>query len=107
MYAGSDFDPIDVNERPVLTFNFGAYPLATGETLTAVVWSCTVADGTDATPASRLIGSASINGLLTLQQVGTMLAGVKYRLAAQATTSLGQILNQFSFALCQDPAALT
>jgi len=107
MYAGSDFDPIDVNERPVLTLDFSKYPLATGETISSVAWTCTVADGTDATPAARLIGAATISGTQTLQQVGTMLAGVKYRLAAQATTSLGQILNLFSFALCQDPALVT
>lgn len=104
MYANTDFDPIDVNERPVLTFDFGKYPLATGETIGTPVWTCSVADGTDATPTARLIGAATVAGTQTLQQVGTMLAGVKYRLDAQVTTSLGQILNLFSFVLCQDPA---
>lgn len=107
MYAGADFDPIDVNEKPVLTFDFAKYPLATGEVVSSVVWSCTVADfatATDATPAARLLTGPTILGAQTLYQVGTMVAGVKYRMAAQATTSLGQILNLFSFVLCQDPA---
>jgi hypothetical protein len=110
MYAGTDFDPIDVNERPVLTFDFAKYPLASGEVVSSVIWSCTVADfstATDASPATRLLTGPTINGTQTLYQVGTMVAGVKYRLAAQATTSLGQILNLFSFALCQDPALVT
>lgn len=106
MYAGSDFDLIDVNEKPVLTLDFSKYPLASAETLASVVWSCTVADGTDATPAARLLGASAISGLQTLQQVGTMIAGVKYRMAAQATTSLGQILNLYSFVLCQDPTGV-
>lgn len=106
MYAGTDFDIVDVNEHPVLTLDFSKYPLATGETISSVAWTCAVADGTDATPASRLIGASTISGLQTLQQVGTMLAGVKYRIAAQATTSLGQILNLYSFVLCQDPAGV-
>jgi hypothetical protein len=107
MYGNGDFDVIDVNEKPVITFDFSKYPFAIGETLSSVIWTCAVADGTDATPSARLIGAATINGLQTLQQVGTMLAGVKYRLQAQATTSLGQILNLFSFVLCQDPASVT
>jgi hypothetical protein len=75
-----------------------------------VVWACTVADYatvTDPTPSSRLLTGPTISGTQTLYQVGTMIAGVKYRIAAQATTSLGQILNLYSFVLCQDPAAVT
>lgn len=109
MYAGKDFDTVDTNETPVLTFDFAKYPLATGETIASVIWSCAVADYaavTDASPASRLLLGPTISGLTTLQQVGTMVAGVKYRLAAQATTSLGQILDIFSFVLCQDPASV-
>jgi hypothetical protein len=109
MYAGNDFDIIDVNEQPVLTLDFSKYPLSAGETLASVAWSCAVADfaiAIDAAPASRLLGSPSIVGLQTLQQVGTMLAGVKYRLAAQVTTSLGQVLNLYSFVLAQDPATV-
>jgi hypothetical protein len=110
MYAGSDFDEIDVNEKPVLTFDFSKYPLAVGETVASVVWSCSVADYatvTDSTPSARLLTGPTISGTQTLYQVGTMIAGVKYRMAAQATTTLGQILNLYSFVLCQDPAALT
>jgi hypothetical protein len=107
MYGNGDFDVIDVNEKPILTFDFSKYPLAAGETLAGVTWLCTVADGTDATPSSRLIGSATISGLVTQQQVGTLLAGVKYRMQAQVTTSAGQILDLYSFVLCQDPASVT
>jgi hypothetical protein len=110
MYAGRDFDTIDSNETPILTFDFAKYPFASGETITSVIWNCSVADfssTTDSAPSSRLIGAASISGTKTLQQVGTMLDGVKYQLAAQATTSLGQILDLFSFALCQDRAKVT
>src|SRR5260370_14275723 len=105
MYAGTDFDPIDVNEQAMLTLDFAKYPLAVGETIpTAPVWTCTVADGTDATPGARLLGSPSITGTQAMQKVGTMVAGVKYRLQATATTSLPQVINLFSFILCQDPA---
>jgi hypothetical protein len=107
MYTQADFDPIDVNEQAVLTLDFAKYPLGSGETLASVIWTCTVADGVDATPSSRLLGAPSISGTQTLQKVGTMLAGVKYRLAAQVTTSRPQILNLYSFILCQDPATIT
>lgn len=108
MYAGRDFDIIDANEAPILTLDFAKYPFAAGETITSVVWSCSVADFTSATdpsPSARLLGVASLVGTLTLQQFGGGLDGVKYRLVALATTSLGQTLDLFSFVLCQDPSS--
>lgn len=114
MYAGKDFAtseaPIGIHETPIFTFNFAIYPLAVGETITSVVWSCTVADfasATDPSPSSRLDGISSIIGTQTLQQFAGMLDGVKYQIAAEATTSLGQVLELFSFALCQDRAKVT
>lgn len=107
MYAGRDFDVIDVNETPILTFDFAQYPLAVGETILGVTWSCAVADfgsATDANPTSRLLGFPGIAGTQVLQQVGTMVAGVKYLLMALVTTNLRQNIDMFSYALCQDPA---
>jgi hypothetical protein len=86
-FPGFDFDPLDVNEVTILSFDF-AKDLEIGETITTSAWSCTVATGTDATPTARLIGASDVSTTIVSHQFGTLIASVTYLLQASITTSL-------------------
>jgi hypothetical protein len=102
MYVGRDFDPSDPGENEVYSFDF-TRDLADNEALTAATWSCTVAGGSDPSAASRISGSASVSGKTTSQRVTGLLAGVRYRLQAIATTTFGNTVSLFSHVTCQSP----
>lgn len=111
MPQGRDLSPIDTVEEVNVTFDF-AKRLASGATISTIAAViCTVYQGADSSPSSRLIGSAVIISspssgaadAAVLQKVGTMLAGVVYRLDATIETSDGQTLNLWGHAPCQAP----
>lgn len=87
-YPGRDFDPLDVTEIVILSFDF-AKIVEDGEVLLDPVWQCVAIEGVDASANSRLIGGPSLAGTVTSQQFGTLVAGVKYRVQAAVDTSLG------------------
>jgi hypothetical protein len=112
MPQGNDFTPIDTNEDVNLFFDFAPW-LNTGVTILSISSvTCAVYSGTDGSPSSRLVGSASIvsspstgaASAAVQQKVGnTPIAGVTYRLDATVVTSDSQTLNLWAHQLCSSP----
>ena len=102
MYIGRDFDPGDVGENDVYTFDF-VNNLNVGETLSSATWTCAAVTGADAAASTRLYGSASCSGTQTSQRVYSLLPGVRYRLQALATTSLGNTKSLWAHVTCANP----
>lgn len=102
MYVGRDWDPLDVGEVDVFTLDF-VKDLNTGETIASATVACVVVAGTDATPESRLSGSASFSGTKVSQGIAGALGGVDYRLIGTVITSASRTLIRWSNFACQDP----
>lgn len=81
--------PLDVDEEKVLRFRF-VDELPSGNTLQSAAVTVDLKFGTDATPASLLVGAASIDGSDVLQRVRGRAAGAGYHLRCQATDDNGQ-----------------
>lgn len=104
--------PIDSTvEIETVTFDFGLI-LVAGVTITGIsAVTCEVVSGTDANPASRLVGGAAIvaspnsggANQAVAQLVGTMLGGVTYRLQCVVTSSDGQTISLWNHLTCQTP----
>lgn len=98
----------DFSEQSPLTdrvrgFNFMT-SLAPGDSInTAIppVWTCTTAIGSDPDAAGRLIGSPQIQGSVTLQRVGGLVAGVTYILAAVVQTIGDDTLDLWAYLPCE------
>jgi hypothetical protein len=103
MYIGQDFSDMDVGEVEVFGFDF-ARELVTDEKVLSTTWSCTVAEGKDATPAARLNGGAQMQGTKSLQKISGMIAGTRYLLMATVTTDQDNIKSLWSFVTCVKPA---
>lgn len=105
--------PIDSSVE-LLTAGFDFGPVAgVGETIASITaLTCAVYIGADANPSSRLIGSPSIvaskkTGVAALGvtfQVGSMLAGVTYRLQCVVLTTAGNELSLWTHFACVQPA---
>lgn len=92
MYAGRDFDYASQYESEVLGLSYEGL-LETGEILTDSDWSIALVSGSDASPASRLVGSASIMSSSTsVQRVSAPQPGCVYTLSCLASTSRGRQL---------------
>lgn len=108
-YAGRDWPDIDPGEIDIFSFDFKRW-FADGETISSAVWDCAVATesgGTDAGPASRLLGAPFADpdsATITAQRAGGFLAGVRYRLRALVTTSNGNVKAMYSHVTCRAPA---
>lgn len=102
-YVGSDFSPTDPGEIEAYSFDF-ARLLGTGETISSSAWSIVVVSGVDASPSSRLIGSAHVTGSVASQLIGNCLGGVTYLVTATVTTSTGQTLALWSHLACVTPS---
>ena len=99
--AARDFSPIYPTEQVVISFEFTA-ALGVGEVLTgSPTVSALLVSGTDAAPASRLIGSPSIAGNFVLQMIGTCQGGAVYDFIATVATSAGQDLTLNAHLPCQ------
>lgn len=104
--------PIDSSvELLTIAFDYG-WILAGGETIASIVsLTCVVYSGTDPSPSSRLIGSPSIiasprsgaAAAAVAQQVGSMVAGVEYRLQCVVLTSLGNKPSLWTHFQCVAP----
>lgn len=100
MYAGQDFSPSGAGEIELYSFSFAPL-LGAGETISSSSWSAAVDSGAgDGAVASRIIGTATLNGAGVSQLAGTFLPGVTYRLSANAATSAGQMLTLWSRVYC-------
>ncbi|HEV2097420.1 MAG TPA: hypothetical protein VGR45_00685 [Stellaceae bacterium] len=94
MRINRGFDPIGPDEQDDFAFDFGPLLTAFGiapETIASTAWVCSVSEGSaaaDASAATRLIGSPSIVGTLSVQRIGTMVTGVSYTLEATIVTAL-------------------
>jgi hypothetical protein len=73
-------------ENEQFTFDFSPV-LGTGETITAATCVVEVKEGTDSSPSSILVGSASYSGSKATQRISGGLDGVIYRLEMTVTTS--------------------
>jgi len=83
------FPPMDPEAFLPLAFNFSAF--LGSETIASIGYvSAAVHRGTDATPASRLYGSPSIDGPRVVQWLRYPVAGCTYKLRALITTSDGR-----------------
>lgn len=102
MHAANDFDSSDTGEQEFYQFDFSTI-LATGETLSSVVWTCIATVGIDPSAASRLSGGPITTPTNTTQLVFGLLGGVTYELRAMATTSAGQILSLWAHVSCVTP----
>lgn len=73
------------------TFDFIS-SLATAETISTQVVTCTVYSGVDPSPSSVIMGAATASGTIVTQKIGGGVAGVVYELRCTVTTSVGQTL---------------
>lgn len=108
MYVGRDFDPSDTPESEPYCFDF-VKDLPDGDTITGAVWTCAVAaisEAVDATPASRLSGSATFQGTKTFQRVVGLQPGVTYRLQAVVTTQQGNSISLWAHVEATPPGVL-
>jgi hypothetical protein len=71
--------------------------LATGETISAAVFSATVVKGTDASPSGIISGSATISGAVCSNLIIDGVNGVKYLIKCIATTSQSQKLHGLGY----------
>lgn len=107
--------PIDPTvEKETVTFDFGP-DLAPNTVVSSVVSvTCTVVEGTDPSPSSRLIGppvigtapqpkGSGVVNAAVLQFVGSCLAGVLYQLQCVVNISDGQILSLRGNLPCAQP----
>jgi len=105
MYVGRDFDPSDVGESEVYSFDF-VKDLATGETIASSEWFCAVAEDSDADDAAaqdHVALDASNAGTVTSQRITGLVDGVKYVLQAKVVTSLGNTKSLWSHVLTGTP----
>lgn len=84
-------DPKGPAEIVVVAFEY-TDDMEAGESIVGAAVSCTVAQGTDATPAAMLDGAAAIVGLDVQQRVTGGVLGNTYRLHCLATLSSGRRL---------------
>ena len=99
MYLGEDWDPLDTAvESDIFTVDFTAALLA-GETISSATVAIAVVGGTDATPSTRLSGSAGISGNKVSQTIdvrGLSGAAVYYRLDFVITTNQRPAVSRWS-----------
>ncbi len=70
MYAGQDFSPSGAGEIELYSFSFAPL-LGAGETISSSSWSAAVDSGAgDGAVASRIIGTATLNGAGVSQLAG-------------------------------------
>lgn len=102
MYVGHDFPIMAPDEDEHLAFDFVNDFLPT-ETITSVVWTLAVYDGTDAGVAGHLNGAPTNAGLVSSQRVLGLVDGVTYRIRCLATSNLGNKMSLHSFIKCLAP----
>lgn len=100
MYVGQ-FSDADPDESDRFSFDFRKR-LVPGETISAATFNLSVISGVDATPATRLVGVATIDGTRVNQRVASLIAGVVYKLEAIVLTSAGDTKSLWGRIECKD-----
>jgi hypothetical protein len=90
--ATEEFSPTDPTTIGPYLFNFTPF-LSPGESISTATWALSVISGTDASPASHLVGTPAISGNAVTQVIGNLIGGVTYLALSTIVTSLG---NQYS-----------
>lgn len=78
--------------------------LPTGDSVSTVAFTMTVASGTDASPSSRIDGLPGVSGTQVGTRVSGLLPNVTYILKATVTTTLGNTLILYSHIPCETPS---
>lgn len=107
-YTGIEFSA-DLPSKQLYSFDLDALSLLqSGETPSSALFTLTTQAGTDATPASRISGAASISGNIVSQMIDLTGSGIasptKYLIEASVVTSLNQVLLPWSHITAQEPA---
>lgn len=92
--------PADIE---TFSFNCANDGLATGVMITGSTWTVQVLSGNETTPALIKVGLPSVSGLIISQQLSGGTVGIWYTIAAQYTTSDGQVVTKFDDVLCAGP----
>lgn len=90
MYIGIDYSPANTVENEVFTYDW-VNDLAEGELPTGTTCALEVSPqslGTDPSPSSHLIGSATTTGTVASQRIFGLLPNVLYIIEWTATTTL-------------------
>jgi len=101
VYFGRDFSPLETPESRVVGLDF-VNDINKGDTLLSSTWDVLVVAGVDPSPmvlqgpSVEVIPRDSDLKTVTIQRVGGCLPGVRYRLRAQVTTSLGNTVSGWS-----------
>jgi hypothetical protein len=96
-YVGKDFPLQDPTETEDLAFDFTRHPdWDNRDCLASATIAVTVVVGTDASASSRLNGSPALCEGRVIQSFQNPQDGVKYKLAATATTHCGKVLALYS-----------
>lgn len=103
MYTGCDFLVTNPGEKETYGLDF-VNDLPSGDSLSAVSFSLTVAEGDDPTPSTHLDGLPNIVGTVALQTLSGLLANNNYLLKCTATTTNGSTLILFSHIRCLNPS---
>ena len=103
IYAGRDWDIQDVGESELFGLDF-VNDLPTGDSLSTVAWTLTVAEGTDPAPNTHLDGLPGTSGTIALQRLSGLLPNVRYILKATASTALGNTIILYSHVACENPS---
>lgn len=85
-----------LGEAVLQTFDFTSC-MATPETISTKSVTCTVYQGTDASPSSVISGAATNSGQVVTQKLAGGTLGVMYELLCTITTSLGQTLQMSAY----------
>lgn len=84
------FSPADSDENEPFALDFRR-ELLRGETIVSGLFSVSVIDGADDSPAAHFVGPAVIDGTRIAQRIAGLSPGVTYRLEARATTNKGNV----------------
>lgn len=97
-YLGRSFPHQASTEERDLDFDFALHPAChRNDGISSATWAIVVDDGTDASYASRLIGSESHDGLISTHRVGELVDAVRYKLTVTATMLSGATLVLYSY----------
>lgn len=99
MYAGRDFDYSSQYESELFGFDYSHLMHDTGEALVSSEWTIALVSGTDASPSSRLVGSAALSSsYVSVQRVADLQPGCLYVLSCLARTSDNRSLVLWAYA---------
>ena len=84
----TEIGPLEIGEIKAARFDF-TNEAGAGATLSAQSVTCVVVSGTDPSPSSVLVGSATVDGPFIVQKIQPGVAGCVYKLRALATDETG------------------